>query len=421
MQNRFIKLTLVIFSLIFIFEIKAQSDNLNGAIVETLKVSEPITAMGRLGGVSMDQLGIMYVADFGEKVWKVTPAGESTIFAEGLYGSSGNAINSKGELIQSNFYGNSIIRIDRKGNSTHISEENLNGPVGITTDASNNIYVCNCTGNTITKISNKGESSIFSTSDLFNCPNGITFGPGGDLFVTNYHNDIIVKINSIGEASEFTKVLGGQGISHIVYTKENFYVTKIKANTIHRVTPKGESFLVAGSFSSQGFEDGDALTATFAHPNGIAVDPYGSDLYVNTLKGDWVINGIGKQGSIEIRKIDIKTITEIFDAVLKKDGIEAAVKSYWEYRKDSSHQHEDTGAETGTYAWQLMIQRKIPEAIRVFTLLTETYPERWRPYYYLGQVNTMIGQTDKAIEFYKTALEKNPNNPLVETKLKGLQ
>lgn len=411
-------LIVILISIVSITNLCGQSDISN--TVETLQLSAPIPNMGRLGGITIDKLGIIYVADFRDKVWQVTPTGERTLFAKGLYGASGNTIDIKGNLIQSNFYGNSVVRIDRNGNSSLISEENLNGPVGVITDASYNIYVCNCYGNTITKINNKGESNIFSTSNLFNCPNGITFGPTDELYVTNYGNDIIVKITPEGKVSEFTTIKGGQGNAHITFSKGNFYVTKIKANTLHRITPEGKSFLIAGSFGTQGFKDGTALKATFSQPNGIASSPFGGDLYVNTLNGDWVINGISP-GTIDIRKIDIKTITEIFDLVLQKEGIEAAEKSYWEYRNNPSHQHEDTGVETGRYAWQLMIQRKVPEAILVFALLSETYPERWRPYYYLGQVHTIIGQTEKAIEYYKTSLKKKPGNPLVEIKLNALK
>src|SRR6266540_3969751 len=68
-----------------------------------------------VGGVTIDLVGNVYVADFGDFVWKITPEGERHEFASGLYGSSGNAIDKEGSLLQSNFYGDSITRIDRKG------------------------------------------------------------------------------------------------------------------------------------------------------------------------------------------------------------------------------------------------------------------------------------------------------------------
>ncbi len=53
-------------------------------------------------GVTIDLVGNIYVADFGDSVWKITPEGERQVFASGLYGASGNAIDNEGNLLQSN-------------------------------------------------------------------------------------------------------------------------------------------------------------------------------------------------------------------------------------------------------------------------------------------------------------------------------
>ena len=68
----------------------------------------------QVGGVTIDLVGNIYVADFGDLVWKITPEGERQVFASGLYGASGNAIDNEGNLLQSN---------ERKQNENHTDRD----------------------------------------------------------------------------------------------------------------------------------------------------------------------------------------------------------------------------------------------------------------------------------------------------------
>src|SRR5436190_22893312 len=129
-----------------------------------------------VGGVTIDLVGNIYVADFGEVVWKITPEGKRHVFASGLYGASGNAIDNEGNLLQSNFYGDSITKIDRKGQAQPFATSGLSGPVGIAINKqTGDVFVANCRSNSIAKIGKNGTVSSFAKSDLFNCPNGIAF------------------------------------------------------------------------------------------------------------------------------------------------------------------------------------------------------------------------------------------------------
>src|SRR5438874_2455707 len=118
------------------------------------------------GGVTVDALGNIYVADFGEIVWKITPEGKRDIFASGLYGASGNTIDHEGNLLQSNFYGDSITKIDRKGQAQPFATTGLSGPVGIAINKqTGDVFVANCRGNSIAKIAKDGRSEEH-TSEL---------------------------------------------------------------------------------------------------------------------------------------------------------------------------------------------------------------------------------------------------------------
>ncbi|HEY6621573.1 MAG TPA: hypothetical protein VIY68_18665, partial [Steroidobacteraceae bacterium] len=72
----------------------------------------------QVGGVTVDAVGNLFVADFGDLVWKIPPEGQPHIFAEGFYGSSGNAVDHLGNLFQSSYYGDFISKIDRTGHAT---------------------------------------------------------------------------------------------------------------------------------------------------------------------------------------------------------------------------------------------------------------------------------------------------------------
>lgn len=89
----------------------------------------PIIEGHQVGGVTADMVGDLYVADFGETVWKISLEGERRVLATGLYGASGNAIDGQGNLLQANFYGDSITKIDRQG-AAQTFATGLSGQIG---------------------------------------------------------------------------------------------------------------------------------------------------------------------------------------------------------------------------------------------------------------------------------------------------
>jgi len=161
-----------------------------------------------VGGVTTDLVGNLYVADFGETIWKMKPEGPQwTVFVSGLYGASGNAIDNDGTLLQANFYGNVITRIDRNGVAKPFVVAGLRGPVGITVNKQTGaIHVANCSGNFIGKVAPDGTLSSFATSDLFKCPNGIASDGEGNLYVVNFRDNKMLKVDSRGAVTPFATI-----------------------------------------------------------------------------------------------------------------------------------------------------------------------------------------------------------------------
>ncbi|HEV8333744.1 MAG TPA: hypothetical protein VGQ22_20135 [Steroidobacteraceae bacterium] len=239
----------------------------------------------QVGGVTADMVGDLYVADFGETVWKITLEGERRVFATGLYGASGNAIDNQGNLLQANFYGDSLTRIDRQGAAQPFVTSGLSGPVGVTVDRKTGaIYVANCRGNSLSKVSPDGVAAEFARSDLFKCPNGITLDAHGNLYTVNFRDNRMLKIDRDGKVTPFTTV-SDKGLGHVCFSGDRFYVTAYHSHEIFQVSLDGKATRILGN-GERGLVDGPDGTARLTFPNGIACHPWGERLYINEYVGE---------------------------------------------------------------------------------------------------------------------------------------
>ena len=212
---------------------------------------------------------------------KLHRKGKRDVFASGLYGASGNAIDHEGNLLQANFYGDSITKIDRKGQAQPFATSGLSGPVGIAINKqTGDVFVANCRGQSISKIAKDGTVSSFAKSDLFNCPNGIAFDGEGNLYVVNYRDNKILKIDSQGAVALFTTV-SAKGLGHLCFNqKDRFYVTASQSHEIYEVMLDGTARRILGN-GQRGIVDGADKKARLSFPNGIVKHPWSQRLYIN--------------------------------------------------------------------------------------------------------------------------------------------
>ena len=175
--------------------------------------------------------------------------------------------------------------------------------------------------------------------------------------------------------------------------------------------------LLAGTGKTE-IKSGIATEASFSAPNGIGIDTQIGELYVNNVNGQWMSR---QATTIELSKIKLLTLSHLVSHYLDKNDLEGAKQAFWDYHNDPFHINENVGPPIGSLGWQYMSKRNIQAAIVLFSLINEAYPERWKPYYYLGDVYKIIGQLDKAKVYYEKALEKDNSNPLIIGKLKALK
>jgi len=112
-----------------------------------------------------------------------------------------------------------------------------------------------------------------------------------------------------------------------------------------------------------------------------------------------------------------KTLYQIFVT----SGVDAAVGTYRDLKKNQPAAYDFQERELNELGYNLLRKQRIKEAIRVFQLNVEAYPESANVYDSLGEGYMVDGDKALAIENYEKSLKLNPNNTNAVEKLKLLR
>ncbi len=364
---------------------------------------------GSVGGVAVDRLGAIYVADFRETVWKVEPDGRARVFATGFYGASGNTIDAQGNLFQSNFSGQYVSKVDRWGHHEIYADTGFAGPVGITSDPDGSFYVANCRNNTISKILPDRSVTTFAESTLLNCPNGITRAQDGHLYIVNFSDGRMLKITPSGEVTEFATLPGG-GNGHVAIARGALYATSFQGQRVYRVSFDGEVTLFAGT-GATGEQNGPADQATFSWPNGIATGPQGDRLFINDFLNRFPPTiEVPPVPRWSLRQVTLASVSAAMAGALQGGGVEAMVEAHRNWKSDPATANINTEREVNALGYQLMTSGNLAAATAAFELNVEAYPNAWNAYDSLAEAYMNGGKNQQAIEFFEKSLELNPAN-----------
>ena len=111
---------------------------------------------------------------------------------------------------------------------------------------------------------------------------------------------------------------------------------------------------------------------------------------------------------------------EGFRSELGRQGFSQAAAVYAAMRKEKSDfKLEETAV--NSWGYELMADSHLPEAIDLFKLNAQNYPDSGDAFDSLGEAYMESGQTQLAVESYKKSLEKAPMNENAKEKLKELE
>jgi uncharacterized protein (TIGR03437 family) len=281
-------------------------------------------------GIAVDGQGNLYVTDeTNQRIRKIITGGIVSTFA----GSAQQGFNDgTGSLAQ--FYNPQGIASDAQGNLVVVDSRSFlirkitpgavvstlagnivygftdgtgkaaqfHTPTGAALDGQGNVYIADWGNHSIRKITPGGVVTTLAgngthgfadgtgSAARFNYPYGITVDGQGNVFVADEQNHSIRKITSAGVVT----TLAGNGtigfvdgnVSAAKFSfpsglaidgQGNIYVADRGNHSIRKITPAGIVSTVAGT--TQGFADGDAATAKFNQPYGLALDAQGN-IYV---------------------------------------------------------------------------------------------------------------------------------------------
>ena len=108
-----------------------------------------------------------------------------------------------------------------------------------------------------------------------------------------------------------------------------------------------------------------------------------------------------------------------FKAIHERAGVDEAVAALRRFRSEP-RRYFVLHLEIDTYAYRLMNGGRLDDALKIFTVLAEYFPEDWQSFDSLGEVQLRLGQTKQAAESFLKSLALDPTNRNAIEKLKTL-
>ncbi len=229
--------------------------------------------------LTLDQAGNIYASRYvGSTITRITPSGNTSIFASGFFQPNGTAFDSQGNLyVPSNISLGWIAKVSPQGTVDTILT-GMSFPTAILFENDTTMLVSSYQTNRIYRAYLNGSFSILYSRNGMNGPVGMAYDVNGMLIIANYTDGKIFRVNGSGAFSLVADIAGIVGF--IATANQYIYATGFSTNKIYRISMNGETSILAGS-GGAGQTNGPALTATFNAPNGIAATSTGDTIYIS--------------------------------------------------------------------------------------------------------------------------------------------
>ena len=115
------------------------------------------------------------------------------------------------------------------------------------------------------------------------------------------------------------------------------------------------------------------------------------------------------------------SIVPALESTIKEKGIEAGIAQYRELKAKQAATYDFSEEELNRVGYGLMREGKLKEAVEIFKLNVEAYPQGFNTYDSLAEAYMNLNQRELAVTNYKKSLELNPKNTNAVEMLKRLE
>ena len=105
-----------------------------------------------------------------------------------------------------------------------------------------------------------------------------------------------------------------------------------------------------------------------------------------------------------------KSLARTLGETIIKNDVDTAIKQYHELKANNRDEYGFVENALNGLGYQLIGINRVQDAIEIFKLNVEEYPEAFNPYDSLGEGYMIAGQKELAIKYYKKSIELNPDN-----------
>lgn len=116
-----------------------------------------------------------------------------------------------------------------------------------------------------------------------------------------------------------------------------------------------------------------------------------------------------------------KQIVVTLGRTIAEQGVQAAVEQYRKLKQSEPDAYNFRQSQLNNLGYQLVRLDRLDDAIEIFRLNVEMFPDAFNPYDSLAEAYMKSGHNELAIQFYKKSLELNPENANAITMLKQLE